>query len=162
MGQWEVMYSIFLLDPAWFLNHLNDMVTIWPPVKGYFATYHVKQEAVREMRARGLRIPLEVAHSSMAPRAIPIIWKLGVQPVVQKVSLRDIRSGTHLLYQFDPESVQGWTRSLDKWIFRETIGRLLHIVMHILPESFHAAVPFGMREKIPGNWIRFTPPRFTV
>lgn len=157
IAQWEVVCAIFILDPAWYWERQKEIDAIWPPTEGYFSTYHVKMASREKMLARGKCRPLEVSHPAMISRAVPTIWKLGVAPIAEGVSLFNFRS--HELWVWDPNSVQPWTRGFRNWIPREAIGRGLHLVMHVTAGYPYRFAPNSIRGKIPGNWIRFTPPQ---
>ena len=158
MGQWETIYAMWELDPEWYQANRARIDCIWPPREGYFATYHVKEmshEAMRQRRLSGR--PLEVAHPAMAARAIPILWKLGLSPIVEPVSLWSFWK--HPLWVWDKNSIQPWTRSFVSWIPREMVSRILHVVMQFLPERVHDMIPRGIRIKLPGRWIALLPVR---
>ena len=158
IAQWEVVCALFQHDPAWYLEHRAQIDCVWPPVEGYFATYHVKLLSQERMAARGCRSPLEVAHPAMVSRAVLTIWKTGVRPVVLPVS--PLKFWQHELWVWDKNSVQPWTRSFLHWWKREAIGRVGLLVAHVLPFiPFRELAPKRLRQLIPGNWIRFTPPR---
>ncbi len=115
IAQWEIIYAIYLIAPDWYRENRSLLDAIWPPREGYFATYHVKELSQQRMQARQLRgRPLEVAHPSMTTRAIPILWQLGLNPVVEGISWR--LCGQHRLWRWDRRSVQPWTRDFGQWI----------------------------------------------
>lgn len=155
MAQWEVAFALFERWPKWYLKHHPQIDCLWPRAEGYFSTYHVNLLAKERMLARGCKRPLEVAHPAMLARAVLTIWKTGVRPVVARV-----RFGHHenSLWVWDKNSVQPWTRSFGHWWKREMLGRAIHVVTHVLPFTYNLA-PARIRTRIPGNWIRFTPPR---
>lgn len=117
--QWEVAYSIFVLDPGWYKKCEDRIVVLWPPKSGYFSTYDVKKASVEEMKKRGLKLPVELAHPSMVVRAVLILWRLGVNPVVYPVRSLDV---------WDSSSIQPWTRNRAMWLVREIPGRIHHLL----------------------------------
>jgi hypothetical protein len=124
--QWEVAYEIYIAEPHWYEFALseNRLAVLWPPKSGYFSTYQVKKASVDEMKKRGLRRPLEVAHSSMVVRAVLILWRLGINPVV-------LPEGDSL-NAWDADSVQPWTRNRFLWLLRETPGRVHHLLFRFV------------------------------
>lgn len=125
IAQWEVVFAIFQMAPEWYFANRGRIDSIWPGKEGYFATHHVKVFSREKMLGRGLSRPLEVAHPSMVARAVPVIWKLGMNPIVQGMSLW--KFWTHELWIWDKESVQLWTRSFALWLLREIPGRAHHV-----------------------------------
>jgi hypothetical protein len=171
ISQWEVVYALWELDEAWYIEHVDDIDCLWPP-SDYFATWHVKLESKERMLRRGLSRPLEVAHPAMLARAILTIWRTGVRPIVLGVSLFFWR---HELWVWDEESIQPWTRNFKAWLSNtrgEVLARPVMTFMHlykmqeIMKATFEwSRLPNGIREKLasihkqlPGDWIRFTPP----
>lgn len=130
--QWEVAYEMYIAEPHWYEWALTEdrIVVLWPPQTGYFSTFEVKKASVAEMRKRGLKRPLEVAHPAMIVRAVLILWRLGVTPVVM--------SEGRSLNAWDEGSVQPWTRSRFMWLLREVPGRVHHILY---------------------RYVKFTPPK---
>lgn len=146
IGQWETLYAIWESDPRWYLEHRKMLDVLWPRPEGYFATYHVKLDSRECMIRRGLSRPLEVAHPAMLARAVAVIWRTGVAPIVEPVS--PFTFWAHELWLWDEDSVQGWVRRflpsshdifdreqesiVDKlmpsFLKRECLGRIHHIV----------------------------------
>jgi hypothetical protein len=155
MVQWEIAYALYLEHPDWYRENQQHIDCIWPPATGYFSTWHVQEQALQMMRKRGLNRPLEVAHPAMLVRAQMTSWKIGVRPFVQAVDAEI--ADRNNLWVWDEASIQPWTRNFQAWKKRETIGRIAHIVTHF-GAWFLPLVPENIRVKIPGNWIRFTPP----
>ncbi|MFA5107546.1 MAG: hypothetical protein WC497_04440 [Patescibacteria group bacterium] len=157
ISQWEVVYAIYLMDPGWYRANANNIDAVWPPHEGYFATYHVKEQSRERMRCRRLTgRPIELAHPAMLIRAVPILWKLGLNPIVESVSWHAFWK--HELWVWDGDSIQPWTRGFAHWLNREIIfGRILHLVMAVLPAWFHGRIPLGLRQRLPGRWLAFRP-----
>jgi hypothetical protein len=148
--QWEVAYAMFEINSAWYMEHAADIDVIWPPELGYFATWHVKVISKQRMLARGCSRPLEIAAPAMLARAVLTIWKTGVVPIVLSSAMLKAEG----LDVMDKDSIQPWTTSMTAWIVkREVLGRIAHIVTHIVPI-------LSILPGTPGNWIRFTPPGF--
>jgi hypothetical protein len=144
IAQWEVVYAIWEMNSGWYVHHLNKIDCLWPPEGGYFSTRDVKIMSKERMLARGCRRPLEMAHPAMIARAVTILWKLGISPIVEPVSVLDFWKSN--LWVWDKKSVQPWTRGLfhlpdldlpvgeyikglrEVWIVREWLGRIHHIV----------------------------------
>lgn len=124
-AQWEVAYAMYLADPQWYLDHQLLIDCIWPPKEGYFATYHVKLFSKEAMQRRGCSRPEEIAHPAMVARAIPIIWKIGLDPVTEGIPWW--RVSKHELWIWDEDSVQWWTATFFRWLIREIPGRAHHI-----------------------------------
>jgi hypothetical protein len=82
------------------------------------------------MKARGKSRPIEVCHPVMATRAIKIIWKTGVNCIIE--AIRPWNFWKSELWVWDEESVQPWTRSFigfsvaSTFLPREAIGRYIH------------------------------------
>lgn len=124
--QWEVAYAIYEIDLSWYLDHSSQIYTIWPDRdSSYFTTREVKRLSVEKMRELGLSHPLEIAHPAMKARAFLIIEKLGVVPITQSVSWR---CWDDLLWQWDENSVQPWTRDFFHWKIREVQVRVHHVL----------------------------------
>ena len=154
--QWEVAFAMFELDSAWYLEHSCNVDVIWPPEQGNFATWHVKVNSKQRMLTRGCSRPLEIAHPAMLARAVLTIWMTGVIPVVLPSAIL-IKEG---LWVWDENSVQSWTTSFGAWIKeREVLGRIISLFIHFFP-FVRGFVPQSIRNQLPGNWIRFTPPGF--
>lgn len=162
IAQWEVVFAIYHIDFHWYTRNQHFIDTIWPPQQGYFATAHVKQISIEWMRNRGLGKPIEIAHPAMIARAIPIIWALGVIPIVQEVRMGKAEQSD--LWMWDENSIQPWTRSWNNWRMREFQGRIAHVVSHLLGmlgllPAFKALMPVKLKDQIPGDWIVFSPPK---
>jgi len=156
IAQWEVAFAIFETDIRWYMAHRHVIDVIWPPEEGYFATYHVKMSSCERMRTRGLiGRPLELAHPAMLARAIPICWKVGVNPVTDAVPF--LRFWKHELWVWDKRSVQPWTRAFfPNWMLREVPGRLLLIFFSVFSWA-RALVPHAIAENLPDDWVAFRP-----
>ncbi len=126
IAQWEVVYAMMFLDSSWYIENLHRIDCIWPPEDGYFATKHVKTMSKECMLARGCCRPLEVAHPAMIARAVPVIWKLGMNPVV--VPIFPWSFWEDALWAWDKDSIQPWTRGFRAWVLREPLGRVHHIL----------------------------------
>ncbi|OGE80468.1 MAG: hypothetical protein A2660_01225 [Candidatus Doudnabacteria bacterium RIFCSPHIGHO2_01_FULL_45_18] len=162
IAQWEVVFAIYQMDPNWYVSNRDLIDCLWPPKEGYFATWHVKVLSKERMRSRILCRPLEIAHPAMTVRAVPIIWSLGLNPVVEPISARE--STRHELWVWDQSSIQPWTRNFQAWKVRELMGRVAHVVTHIwgVRHVIFAIKPHlsaSAQQMIPGNWIRFFPPK---
>ena len=155
MIQWEVAYAIFEEDPDWFVDNMDMIDCIFPAREDYFATYHVKEISRQLMIKRGGKLPLEIAHPAMIARATMTIWKTGVYAVVMPDEAWNIQGDP--LWVWDSQSQQPWTRSFRAWLPREFLGRMISVFMHMFPFVPYL-LPGTLRKKLPGNWIRFTPP----
>ena len=117
MMQWEVALELWRIDHEWYVYRLQQLHTIWPPGDGYFDTTAVKRVSIGLMRYHGLSRPLELAKSAMLVRAWLIIRRLGVEP---RLVIANI--------PFDENSIQPWTRNRRRWIARELLGRVHHVL----------------------------------
>ncbi len=165
ISQWEVVYAIYEIDLKWYLDHRQKIDAIWPPHEGYFATWHVKLASREKMRARALSRPFEVAHPAMIARTIPILWAIDVNPIVEQISSGN--AVNHELWVWDEDSIQPWTCNFAAWKKRELLGRLGHVATHIwgvrqLIFAIKPHLPRHLQQMIPGNWIRFFPPRHRI
>jgi len=131
IAQWEVIFVIWESERKWFLDNQAEIDCLWPPELGYYATFHVKLECREKMRARGKSRPIEVCHPAMVARAIPVIWKTGVNVVIEAVHFWSFFKGE--LWVWDEDSVQPWTRAFVRlkdlrewWLSRESFGRFVH------------------------------------
>ena len=157
ISQWEVSYAIYEQDPTWYKEHSRDIETIWPN-EDYFATWHVKVESKKRMIEREFSKPLEVAQPAMITRAVPIIWSTGVRPIVEKID----NGKTHVLWVWDKDSVQPWTRSWEDWRTRELFSRIAHLTTHMAGWFGAAGLLRRLLPALPGDWIKLTPPRPTT
>lgn len=118
--QWEVAYSMWEQYPRWYGKFRERLIALWPSVAAdYFSTMEVKTLSRDTARARGWSRPMELASSWMIIRAALIVAKLeGRLPIVRDMDLLET----------DPASVQGWTKSWWRWLPREFVGRILHVL----------------------------------
>lgn len=122
IAQWEIVYTIWEIDPDWYKQNQTLIDCLWPPVKGYFSTFYVGLAAMPYMSRRGCSRPLNVAHPAMAVRAAMILWRLGIKPVAQRIPMW--KFWKHPLWVWDKNSVQIWTKIfIPHWLIRETPGR---------------------------------------
>jgi len=155
IAQWEVVYAIFQLDAQWYLDHTSLIDTVWADSR-YFSTYHVKAASKKFMVKRGLHgRPLELAHPAMLARVIPILWKLGLDPIVIGIDPATIHS--HELWVWDEHSVQPWTRTFELWNKREKPGRVALMLTHLFGPAANLLPKIS--PALPGNYIAFRPPK---
>lgn len=131
IAQWEVVYCIWLTQRLWFADNEKDIDCLWPPEMGYYATFDVKLASRQKMRERNKKRPIEVCHPAMTARAIPILWKIGVNVVVEPIQPWSFFKEE--LWVWDDKSIQPWTRGFirlkwinDWWLIREMFGRFIH------------------------------------
>lgn len=119
--QWEVGYSIYLLDRKWYLENLD---TIHPlmPTASYYPTKVVKEDSIsvrlglEALFEKKFRV-VEVAAREMISRASAILWNLGEEHLVYPVNV-----------EYDPASIQKWTRSREKFREYEFKARVHHLI----------------------------------
>ena len=162
--QWEIAVAIFQMDPDWFTRHVDEIEIAWPPESGYFATGHVMKWAREHLLLEhGCYAPYIIAHPAMYVRVVMTAWKFGFRPVAEGFTASQARN-SHL-WTFDEGSVQEWTRSFDRWRKRAAPSRLVHLAMHFMQPAYWLVQKTGvqaLKNMIPGNWIRLTPPRVRV
>lgn len=73
----------------------------------YLDTYEVACQAQELMKQHGYKRPALLAHPNHLPRAEAVCRRLGIECVVT-----DAMKGA---VEFDPQSTQKWTRSLEQW-----------------------------------------------
>lgn len=120
IGQWEVLYYIYFLQPEWYREHQDNLVAIWPPHRRSFNTHGLLVEVQRITAKRGLTKPLLVAHPEHIQRCFFIARKIFGEAVGF-----DYQSEADELW-FDPQSVQRWTRGPKAWLCYELAARLHH------------------------------------
>lgn len=114
--QWEVTYALYKNHPIVYKKYSNYIHTLWPH-SGFYPTYEVKEDSVAIMDKIGLYNAQELAHPDMMARAVGILEKLGIQP---DPLLADI--------PYDPESTQPHVRSAGKFLGREALARVEHVL----------------------------------
>jgi hypothetical protein len=115
--QWEVAAAF---DPDWYKARHDSVICLWPSAnpKEYFTTREVKKQTAAIMKRHGWSKPLELSHQRMIVRAVLILFKLGVEPIVSQKSVTC----------FDRHSSQKWTTSLFWWLYRESQARIHHLL----------------------------------
>lgn len=128
-AQWEVAYAMWEANPRGYQELLVQkewMHILWPR-GSYYPTWMVKQDSIGLAAEQGLSRPIELAHPDMVARATAILWRLGARPSLYITPI-----------EYDPKSVQPWTRSQRHWWLRNLLGHVHHI-LH--------------------RWVWFIPPR---
>jgi hypothetical protein len=102
--QWEVAAAF---GPHWYKKHKENVFCVWPPTEPQvrFSTYEVKEETKKIMKAHGWKKPIELAHKRQIVRNFLIVRKLINTPIITAQKTDD----------FDPGSVQKWTRRPGFW-----------------------------------------------
>ncbi len=114
--QWEVAAGF---DWRWCRSNSRRIICIWPGREGYLSTTIVLKQTHGIMLSQHLKCPIQLAHRRHIVRAFMIARKiLGTTPIV-------LWQGTR---SFDRWSVQFWTRSWYRWVVRETLTRVHHLV----------------------------------
>jgi hypothetical protein len=126
--QWEVAVAF---DPAWYGKWRENIFCLWPPKKPgeYFTTKEVKEDSVRMMKKLGKKNPIELAHRRQIVRAALILKKIlrreGFSNTVPIIVTGQPDS-------FDANSVQIWTRNPARWLLRESLARIHHLVFRYI------------------------------
>lgn len=120
IGQWEVLYAIWLYEPDWYAKHQDLFVPIWPPIVGYLSTHDMLRIAKNIADGHGLKKPLLIAHPEHIQRCFFIARKIFGKPVAIDTA------NTPTNEWFDKASVQKWTRSQNHWLFYEMLARIHH------------------------------------
>ncbi len=123
--QWEVSYALYLFEREFWdqAYKRNRIVSLYPKTDDdAYRTYHVVRDVRYQMHIRQLSQPLVIALPPMLPRAIATFWKYGVNTVVAPDSFY----GTEYSQasNWDPQSLQSHTRSMQAFKNRERIARL--------------------------------------
>lgn len=119
LGDWEVMYALRRLYPDLYEHGEELFVAIWLPQEGYLATRGMLLEAKRIADKLDLSAPCVVAR----PEHIQRVYFLALKVFGKSVSTKTMRSND---FEFDPDSVQWWTRGKWRWLFYEMLVRLHH------------------------------------
>lgn len=121
IGQWEVLYTMWLIEPSWYAEHLDILIPIWPPVgKKKWSTRDMMLTAFEITEAHGLRIPLIVAHPEHIQRCFFITRK------IFGVAATDSIEGRTPEEWFDRRSLQKQTTSPGRWLAYEMLARVHH------------------------------------
>ncbi len=120
IGQWEVLYAMWLIEPNWYAEHQEILSPIWPPIVGYLATHNMLRIAKDIADGRGLNKPLLIAHPEHIQRCFFIARKIFGRPVAIDVA------HTSDSEWFDKASIQKWTRSPSYWLPYEMLARIHH------------------------------------
>lgn len=121
IGQWEVLYAMWLFEPDWYQKHQNMLVPIWPPSVGYLGTRGMMLAVKDIAEAHGLCTPLLVAHPEHIQRCFFIARKIFSKSIA--IDSGNTYTGPEW---FDENSVQSWTRSPNHWLFYELLTRIHH------------------------------------
>lgn len=121
IGQWEVLYAMWLYEPDWYAKHEDIFVSIWPPIQGYLGTRGMMLIVKDITETRGLYAPLLVAHPEHIQRCFFIARKIFSKPIVIDPRNAYVNPGW-----FDEGSVQRWTKSPNCWLFYEICTRIHH------------------------------------
>jgi hypothetical protein len=125
VGQWEVLYVMWLYDPTWYEKNQNILIPIWPPLKGYLGTRGMLLAVKEIAEARDLNNPVLLAHPEHLQRAFFIACKIFGKPVAVDTDLEE-----SLNHNFDERSVQKWTRGPWAWLRYEMMARFRHRLNH--------------------------------
>ncbi|MBI2439239.1 MAG: hypothetical protein HYV45_01400 [Candidatus Moranbacteria bacterium] len=120
IGQWEVLYAMWLYEPDWYAKHQNLLTPIWPPIIDYLTTHGVFRIAKDIADGHGLKKPLLIAHPEHIQRCFFIARKIFGKPVAIDVAHASDSEW------FDKASVQKWTRSPSYWLPYEMLARIHH------------------------------------
>lgn len=122
IGQWEVLYAMWLYEPDWYAKHQDVLIPIWPPITGKWTTHAMMLTAKEIARAHELKTPLLVAHPEHIERCFFITSKIFSAAATD----RGAQDGTTLEKWFDQHSVQKQTRSPGRWLRYEMLARIHH------------------------------------
>lgn len=117
IAQWEVAYCIWITATMLFseLVKTDEIIVLWPKGR-YYTTREVKTDSKSWMKIRGWSDPIEIAHPDMIIRALMIMWKLGMNPMIYPC-----------LIPYDRESVQPWTKTWFSWYWRNFLTHGHHL-----------------------------------
>ncbi len=118
IGQWEVLYAMWLIEPNWYAEHQEILFPIWPPIAGKWTTRAMMLTAFSIAEAHCLRIPLIVAHPEHIQRCFFIARK------IFGVAATDIHDPSKEWY--DRSSLQWQTRGPNLWLVYEMLARIRH------------------------------------
>ncbi|MBP5993803.1 MAG: hypothetical protein KA731_02740 [Candidatus Moranbacteria bacterium] len=121
IGQWEVLYAMWLYEPDWYQKYQDIFIPIWPPRVGYLGTRGMMLVVKDIAGGRNLHAPLLVAHPEHIQRCFFIARKIFGELVAADYS--DGKTGSDW---FDEGSVQRWTRGPNIWIAYEMLVRTHH------------------------------------
>ncbi|HLC95584.1 MAG TPA: hypothetical protein VJH89_03805 [Patescibacteria group bacterium] len=123
IGQWEVMYCMYHIDPAWYIEHQEHLIVIWPiPDDEGLSSFDVFVRAHNIGIKKRLRKPLLVAHPEHIQRCFFIAQHLFGFVVVDD-EYKNITDNTPW---FDKKSVQPWTRGPKRWLYYEILARMFY------------------------------------
>ena len=116
VGQWEVLYAVYQINPLWYINIWCNHHAIWPPVDGnYLSTRGLLEEVFEKISSRK-RVRL-VAQSVHLARCVRLADKIFGQE-------RVVVPGSSLPL-YDWQSVQPWTRDQASFFTYEKKARAL-------------------------------------
>lgn len=121
IGQWEVLYAMYLHNPEWYEQHRDALVVIWPPPEDYLGTRGMLLEVREIAEKRSLTKPLLAAHPEHIQRCFFIARKIFPRSPIAIDYMMDANEKW-----FDPHSVQRWTRGPNVWLFYEMLTRIHH------------------------------------
>lgn len=120
IGQWEMLYVMWLYAPDWYKMHQKNLFVIWPPIEGYLATHGLLLKAREIAETHGWKVPLLIAHPEHIQRCFFI-----AQKIFGKSSIVWFGSNAPTSW-FDSKSVQPWTRDPKRWLLYEMLARIHH------------------------------------
>ena len=116
-AQWEIAFEMFKLDPEKYTK-LDDLINpIWPIAhKDSFTTNDVLEKI---MNINHFNNPILIANNWMSIRAALLIKKrMLTYPTLINTDCSS----------FNPCSTQAWTRDYHRWVFKETLVRIHHLI----------------------------------
>ncbi|MFZ1301692.1 MAG: hypothetical protein WAQ27_03935 [Candidatus Microsaccharimonas sp.] len=116
MIQWEVTHALRETSPDVYKAYANYLHSLWPK-SDFYPTHEVKKDSVEVADVIGLYTLEELAHADMMIRALGILTKLGVEADILVAEI-----------PFDERSVQSQVRGPLRWMIRETLARLEHLL----------------------------------
>lgn len=119
IGQWEVLYSMWLFQEAWYQSQETSLTPIWPSDGAGTGTRNFFRGVQNYAKFKGLLHPLVTAHPEHIQRCFFIARKI----FGEKSVAIDYHPGTKNDL-FDPKSVLWQTQGSDAWLVYEMLARI--------------------------------------
>lgn len=120
IGQWEILYAMYLEEPDWYQENEQRLFPLWPPAQESFNTRVLMLIAKDIAESHDLYNPLIVAHPEHIQRCFFIARKIFRGSIAID---HDWNTGQEW---FDKQSVQPWTRTPKAWLVYELCARIHH------------------------------------
>jgi hypothetical protein len=115
IGQWEVLYAVYKIDPKWYELFWSFHQAIWPPEDGSYLTTRglLKSISKKIPSYKGVIVVGQAVHLARCARLADKIF--GKERIIVP------RPPIPL---YDPQSVQSWTQNQESFLGWETKARI--------------------------------------